>query len=783
MLLLTIGFVFGVLTVISLEFLGALFLLRRLTRRAQEQESKTQSSFSSGEVCRDNFDLSYPTKQGLVWVLEIEKVPKTWLTDKRPREQKRNKGIVEVTPVRKYAKLKDQSLILTESDGSHTKILLKDCTIEAVSATSLSSRKWAKRFPIKMENKTSAIYHGSRTLYIYLGTSWEKESWCKALRLSLCDNKQKLKWFSKLHSEFQSYLASLNAGYPSSLKPSIGYNDESIDKSVKVDGSSSKVRQLLKKLAKKASKSGLENTSLSDREERRISAKSTSLKEYVSTNGSVKPAPIGKTANYSDEEDTVALSLSSSTRSESPYASYDNIFIDEGTLCWNLLISRLFFDAKSNVEMKTSLQTRIQRTLSNMRIPSYMGEITCTGVHMGNLPPHICGMRVLPSDMNEAVALEIDIEYSGGMLLDITTRIEVRELDFPEADTNSESSSVGGVTSVLLEGFERFQKQLKISEEIASETEQKDEGDAKLHEMKTSKSTKQGLSAVSKWKSIVNSVAKQVSQVPLSLAIKVASLRGTLQLHIKSPPSDQLWFGFTTMPDVDFTLESFVGDHKITSGQIASFLINRFKAAIRDTMVLPNCESVGIPWMLAEKDDWVPREAAPFIWINKEPVVAPTSVPEVPRTQPSESTQLQEASKVTGINHSEVKHNKAKKVEFVDQPNNESSTPSLGPTNQSTLNEDPLQESRTPMLKNDQHEETSEKEENPESQSTSRSLVMTDEQNHTNEGDDSRLRKVGTRARMLGLGKKMGEKLEEKRRHLEEKGKIMVERMRAPENR
>lgn len=63
MLLLTIGFVFGILTVISLELLGALFLLRRLTRRAQEQESKTQSSFSSGEVCRDNFDLSYPTKQ------------------------------------------------------------------------------------------------------------------------------------------------------------------------------------------------------------------------------------------------------------------------------------------------------------------------------------------------------------------------------------------------------------------------------------------------------------------------------------------------------------------------------------------------------------------------------------------------------------------------------------------------------------------------------------------------------------------------------------------------
>jgi hypothetical protein len=65
--------------------------------------------------------------------------------------------------------------------------------------------------------------------------------------------------------------------------------------------------------------------------------------------------------------------------------------------------------------------------------------------------------------------------------------------------------------------------------------------------------------------------------VPLSLSIRVASLRGTVRLHIKPPPSDQLWFGFTSMPDVEFELESSVGEHKITSGQVASFLINKFK--------------------------------------------------------------------------------------------------------------------------------------------------------------------------------------------------------------
>ena len=79
--------------------------------------------------------------QGVIWVLESNKVPKDWL-DKAPREQKRRKEVFEVFPVKKQAKIEDNSLVLTESDGSKTTIKLKGCSIEAVSATNLSSRKW-----------------------------------------------------------------------------------------------------------------------------------------------------------------------------------------------------------------------------------------------------------------------------------------------------------------------------------------------------------------------------------------------------------------------------------------------------------------------------------------------------------------------------------------------------------------------------------------------------------------------------------------------------------------
>lgn len=79
--------------------------------------------------------------QGVVWVLEPEKVPKSW-QEKVLREQKRKKEFFEVSPIKKYAKIKNLLLILTEPDGSQTAIQLKGCTIEAVSSTSLASRKW-----------------------------------------------------------------------------------------------------------------------------------------------------------------------------------------------------------------------------------------------------------------------------------------------------------------------------------------------------------------------------------------------------------------------------------------------------------------------------------------------------------------------------------------------------------------------------------------------------------------------------------------------------------------
>ncbi|VFQ86556.1 unnamed protein product [Cuscuta campestris] len=734
-------FFLGALTVVGAEAVGLAILMRWLNRRVADEvaRSKIYGELSS----RGNIYPSLCRKQGFVWVLDADSIPRTSPIDKAPRQQKAKKDILEVTPIKKYANLKNHSLFLVESDSSSTEIELTGCTIEAVSASDFPSRKWAKRYPIKIESKSSTVYKGSKIIYIYLETSWEKESWCKALYIATCEDAEKLKWFSNLYTEFQNYMMLLTAVYPSSFLKQFPHDvsiEPSDNKSNKVDISSSKVRNFLRKLSKKASKSGLENKA-------NLVLKSS------------RELPIEKSIGCSTEEIMVPSSLPTLNGSVCRNhvavisdADSDDKASNDGTLCWNLLISRLFFDAKQNAEMRTSLLARIQRTLSNMRSPTYIGEVICTDVNMGNLPPYIHAMKVLPSNVNEVWMMEIDIEYSGGAIFEIETRLEVQDLELQEGGPSAESRSVDEVKADLLEGIEHFRENMTYSEETAGACDHHRDEDLRGDSLTHPKSTTGAVSQYSRWKYIMQSIAKQVSQVPLTLGIRVASLRGLMRIFIRPPPSDQIWFGFTSMPDLDFQLEPFVGEHRIASGRLALFLISRLKAAIRETLVLPNCESVCLPWMLAEKENWVPRKLAPFIWINQEP-------------QSTENADVATPEAASSSGPDEGPHQNI-------EPSLQKANSALNAHSSSLAAPPPEKELRVPLLSCEE-----------QAASLRQNKGMVEEevgQNHVCEEDDGvKTKRLGsTKARMIGLSKKMSEKFEEKRRHIEEKGRNIVEKMR-----
>lgn len=268
---------------------------------------------------------------------------------------------------------------------------------------------------------------------------------------------------------------------------------------------------------------------------------------------------------------------------------------------------------------------------------------------------------------------------------------------------------------------------------------------------------------------------------------------------MKPPPSDQLWFGFTSMPDIEFNLASSVGDHKITNSHAAMFLVNRFKVsccfffflflkefelttrqkqilqtAIRDVMVLPNCESVTIPWMTAERDDWVERNVAPFMWLNQD------------STSDHDSFEAAEAKSKAGKPPTSEQMQKTaivpQKPRIEEESVSADTTPSANSTGLIVESDKSLEELKTPLLESSEKHDTiarggSAGDINPGIlQSPSRSTVSSEEDDSNSKG-----KRMGTaKARMFDFRKKVGEKFEEKKRHVEEKSRQIVEKMRGP---
>ncbi|ESQ27867.1 hypothetical protein EUTSA_v10018153mg [Eutrema salsugineum] len=768
------GFLLGILTIVTAELAGFLYLLNRLNRKRNRQESSTGSDPALTEFDPPQSSALSLNKQGVIWVLELDESLKEWMKEKLPKEQKKKKDLLDVHPVRKFARIKDHKLILSETNNTQTIITLKGCSVDAVSGSELPTRKWAKRFPIQVESKTSELYKGNRVFYIYLETSWEKESWCKALRLAACMDQERSIWLTKLKDDFRNYMSSLNVAYPSFMKPSAEFSFESLDKGLKTDGPSSKVRSLWKKFSKKYSTKV--NTAPSNREDKKTSTRPYQDSQSTGSSGRSTPARMMRD-NIPEETDVQVFSRTWSHGSHvSDVDSEDKFFADEGTLAWNLLISRLFFDVKQNTGIKNQVQERIQRVVSNMRLPSYIGDLICCDVNIGNLPPYIHGIRILPLQMNGVWAFELDIEYSGGAGLEVETRVDAREEDLQKgiAEGKLQPNSAGDVPPDLLEGLADFEKQLTDPQPGGTVDAQdvKTGGSDKADESKGSKSTKSGSNNGSKWKSILKNIVEQVSQVSISLSIGVTSLRGTLRVHMKPPPSDQLWFGFTSNPDIEFALVSSVGEHKISNSQVATFLINRFKTGIREVMVLPNCESVTIPWMIAEKDDWVQRKVAPFIWLNQD------------LTSDHDSFEAAEAkSKVDKPPNSEQLQKLANVPEKPRIENEPVAAPSAANSEAFIVeSEQSLEELKTPLLESSEKQETIARGGNrgeiiPDSvqSSSSRSIVSSEEDDSNSKG-----KKMGTKERMFDFRKKVGEKFEEKKRHVEERSRQIVEKMRGP---
>lgn len=196
--------------------------------------------------------------------------------------------------------------------------------------------------------------------------------------------------------------------------------------------------------------------------------------------------------------------------------------------------------------------------------------------------------------------------------------------------------------------------------------------------------------------------------------------------------------------------------------------------------------------MLGEKDDWVPRKDAPFIWLNHEAAEMRSHATPMASTRPEEGDLKNDASIKRPMPSLPISsagsEESLKAVASVDEAKQEPMAvaslhgqSSAGPASES-VHSDENDELRRPLLVTEKlQEDASESRVGSPMHTSVRAVIPVGEQLSASAsssiGEDAK-RKSGRRARMMDFGKRMGDKLEEKRRTIEEKGRHIVEKMR-----
>jgi hypothetical protein len=194
--------------------------------------------------------------------------------------------------------------------------------------------------------------------------------------------------------------------------------------------------------------------------------------------------------------------------------------------------------------------------------------------------------------------------------------------------------------------------------------------------------------------------------------------------------------------------------------------------------------------MLAEKDDWAPLKDGPYIWLNHEPTETRSHVAAAVPTHPEEAagakadTSTKNAAPSSRDSSAGSEETLRSIDESAEDPVAESSHAQsrLAPASETTTSPshpDSASELRKPLLSTD---DTSERRGGSPLYTSLRAIRPAGQQQQqqaalASVGEDVK-QKSGRRSRMMDLGKKMGDKLEEKRRQVEEKGRTIVEKMR-----
>lgn len=273
----------------------------------------------------------------------------------------------------------------------------------------------------------------------------------------------------------------------------------------------------------------------------------------------------------------------------------------EDDVLWvNCLLERLLFDMHSCPETINLIQDKIQRKLSNIKLPYFMESLLVTELVIGQDAPMIHKINKPVLD-ERGFWLEMNITYKGCVTMTVETKLNLMKL----TRANSVSGEIIDEKSIPTRS-PIFDSDVEDSPETSTE----DEDVGNIASCVTSKdatpiqsSGKKFLNMVDKLTankyfrhatelSYIRRAMEGVSNTEIRFMVSISSIEGCLLINIPPPPSDRLWYGFKPVPKITLTVQPTLGERTVNIVYVTKWIENKLLREFEKLVVLPNMDDL-----------------------------------------------------------------------------------------------------------------------------------------------------------------------------------------------
>jgi len=285
----------------------------------------------------------------------------------------------------------------------------------------------------------------------------------------------------------------------------------------------------------------------------------------------------------------------------------------------NAVLTRLFWDFLRETRWQNLLVEKVQKKLGKMHLPYFVEGLRVSELDLGKTLPQIIQASD-PYVDSHGLWVKLEVAYEGSAKMSLETKLNLMRLKKKERTHDNIECNDGA------SGTESQKSDSKLEAPFNEDAEDSAESDSEVEEIDEEvgreddqlQPQQQGASkrilklidkvAATKYfqqateVSVIRKAMEGVSNTPLVLSVGVHELRGTLALNVPPHPSDRLWWGFETPPEMRLSVTPRVGEKQVTLMQITDWIQAKLKMELSKILVVPNMDDIAIPLLTSVVD-------------------------------------------------------------------------------------------------------------------------------------------------------------------------------------